>query len=147
MECDSERVYEQLVTLAVAGAAGVRADPLFTGSRTDPQARGAFRQLTPSTFSPGHMARALFEAMARELADAYRTAVALGAGERTRLVGSGNAIKLNPVLRESLEREFGLKLALGAQDEGAALGAALCAAVADGAYDSIATASAAFIGK
>ena len=92
------------------------------------------------------MARALFEAMAEPLADAYRTAVALGSGARTQLVGSGNAIKLNPVLRESLEREFGLALALGAHDEEAAIGAALCAAVADGAYDSIAAASAAFAG-
>ena len=147
--CDPERVYEQLVTLAAAvpaGAEGVRVDPQFTGSRTAPQARAAFRALTPGTFSAGHMARALFEAMAEPLADAYRTAVALGAGARTQLVGSGNAIKLNPVLRESLEREFGLALALGAHDEEAAIGAALCAAVADGAYDSIAAASAAFAG-
>ena len=61
-------------------------------------------------------------------------------------MGSGNAIKRNPVLRESLEREFGLALAQGTHDEEAAIGAALCAAVADGAYDSIAAASAAFAG-
>ncbi|HIL08726.1 MAG TPA: xylulokinase, partial [Candidatus Latescibacteria bacterium] len=96
---------------------------------------------------PGHMARALFEGMAVQLADAYREAVALGAGERSRLVGSGNGLKLNALLREALAAEFGMPVAVGLQEEEAAVGAALCAAVADGAYASIAEASAEFIGS
>ena len=148
-ELDPDELYDRLVELASevpAGAEGVKFDPLFTGSRSNPLARAAIRELTPGTFTPGHMARALFEAMAAQLADSYREAVKLGASERSRLVGSGNGLKLNPVLRESLESEFGLPLELGKLNEEAAVGAALCAAVADGSYASIAEASREFAG-
>ena len=141
-------IYERLVELAAAvpaGSEGVQAEPLFTGSRRKPRAKAAFCELTPGTFTAGHMARSLFEAMAVQLADSYREATRLGAGERVKLVGSGNGIKLNPVLREILATEFGMVMQLGIHNEAAAVGAALCAAVADGAFRSIATASAAFI--
>ena len=148
-ELDPEFLYDRLVELAAAvpaGAAGVTVDPLFTGSRSNPLAKAAFRQLTPGTFTPGHLARALFESTAAQLADSYREAAKLGAGERSNLVGSGNGIKLNPVLRESLESEFGMPMNLTTQGEEAAVGAALCAAVADGAFETIAEASTSFVG-
>ncbi len=146
-ELDPDVLYNRLVELAAevpAGAEGVAFDPLFTGSRSNPLANAAIREITPGTFTPGHMARSLFEAMASHLADSYREAAKLGAGERSILVGSGNAVKLNPVLRDSLEAEFGMPLQLGNNNEEAAIGAALCAAVADGAFASIAKASASF---
>ncbi|MCH8114812.1 MAG: hypothetical protein IIB25_04985, partial [Chloroflexi bacterium] len=146
-ELDPDVLYDRLVELATevpAGAEGVKVDPLFTGSRSNPLAKAAFRGLTPGTFTPGHMARALFEAMAFQLAESYREAAKLGAGERATLVGSGNGIRLNSVLRESLEAEFGMPVHLGPHNEEAAVGAALCAAVADGSFGSIAEASAQF---
>ena len=146
-ELDTDVLYERLVELAAevpAGAEGVKVDPLFTGSRTDPLAKAAIRELTPGTFTPGHMSRALFEAMAFQFAESYREAAKLGAGQRSTLVGSGNGIRLNPVLRESIETEFKLPLQLGLHEEEAAVGAALCAAVADGAFESIAQAGAEF---
>jgi sedoheptulokinase len=148
-ELDPEVLYEKLVELASkvpAGAEGVVIDPLFTGSRSNPLAKAAVRELTPGTFTPGHMARALFEAMAEQLADSYREAANLGAGTRSILVGSGNGLKLNAVLRESLEAELGMSLQLGRHNEEAAIGAALCAAVTDGSFGSIAEASASFTG-
>ncbi len=97
--------------------------------------------VTIERLTPGHMARALFEAMAFQLAESYREAARLGAGERSILVGSGNGIRLNSVLGESLEAEFGMTVQLGPHSEEAAVGAALCAAVADGSFGSIAEAS------
>ncbi len=148
-ELDPDVLYAKLVELAAevpAGAEGVVVDPLFTGSRSNPLAKAAVRELTPGTFTPGHMARALFEAMAAQLADSYLEAAKLGAGTRSLLVGSGNGLKLNPVLRESLESELSMSLQLGRHNEEAAIGAALCAAVADGSFKSIAEASASFAG-
>lgn len=144
---DSEALYERLVSLAAevpAGAEGVRADPLFSGSRSRPRAKAAFRELTAATLTAGHLTRALLEGMAVELADSYREAIRLGGGARSKLVGAGNGIKLNPVLRAALEAEFAMPLHMGSHGEEAAVGAALCAAVADGAFGSIAEASAAF---
>ena len=149
-ELDPDALYERLAELASelpANADGVQFDPLFTGSRSNPLAKAAIRNLTPGTFTPGHMARALFEGMAAQLADSYREAAKLGAGERSTLVGSGNGVKLNPVLRESLESKFRMSLQLGANDDEAAIGAALCAAVADGSFNSISEASKAFVGS
>ena len=127
-----------------AGAEGVRADPLFSGSRSRPRAKAAFRELTAATLTAGHLTRALLEGMAVELADSYREAILLGGGARSKLVGAGNGIKLNPVLRAALEAEFAMPLHVGSHGEEAAVGAALCGAVADGAFGSIAEASAAF---
>ena len=144
---DREALYERLVALAAdvpAGAEGVRTDPLFSGSRSRPRAKATFRELTAATLTAGHLTRALLEGMAVELADSYREAIRLGAGPRSKLVGAGNGIKLNPVLRAALEAEFAMPLHVGPHGEEAAVGAALCAAVADGAFDSIAEASAAF---
>ena len=147
---DREALYERLVALAAdvpAGAEGVRAEPLFAGSRRDPRAKAAFSGLTAETLTAGHLTRALLEGVAAELAAAYREAVRLGAGQRAKLVGSGNGVKLNPVLRAALAAEFALPLQVGPHGEEAAVGAALCAAVADGAFDSIAAASAAFLNR
>jgi sedoheptulokinase len=147
-EVDPDVLYEKLVELAMkvpAGAEGVVVDPLFTGSRSNPRAKAAIREITPGTFTPGHMARALFEAMASHLADSYREAVKLGALERSFLVGSGNGLKLNPVLRESLNTELRMPVQLGQHNEEAAIGAALCAAVADGSFSSMSEASASFV--
>ena len=147
-ELDPDVLYEKLVELAMKvpfGAEGVVVDPLFTGSRSDPKAKAAIREITPGTFTPGHIARALFEAMASQLAGSYREAVKLGAGERSFLVGSGNGLKLNPVLWESINAELGMPVQLSQHNEEAAIGAALCAAVADGSFNSMNEASTSFL--
>jgi len=147
-ELDPDVLYEKLVELAMkvpAGAEGVVVDPLFTGSRSDPRAKAAIREITPGTFTPGHIARALFEAMASQLAGSYKEAVKLGAGERSFLVGSGNGLKLNPVLWESINAELGMSVQLSQHNEEAAIGAALCAAVADGSFNSMNEASTSFL--
>ena len=61
------------------------------------------------------------------------------------LVGSGNAVRKNPVLRRYLEEQFGLPLKLPAHREEAAFGAAVFAAAATGVYRDIPTAQAAMI--
>lgn len=147
-EIDSDSVYTNLVKLASTvpkGSEGVIFDPLFTGSRKKPSAKGAISGLTPSTFTTGHLTRALFEAIAEQLLISYKEAINLGAGKRDILVGSGNGIKLNQILKESLESKFQMKMNIGKNDEEAAIGAALCAAVAEGSFKSISEASEYFI--
>ena len=147
---DPDTVYERLVAAAEAAgtdAGGVRCVPLFDGTPADTGERARFEGLTATNFTPGHLARALLNGMARELHDAYRQALALGAGDRTSLVGSGNGLRLNSVLREELARLFGYPPVIGTHTEEAAVGAALCAAVAAGEYGTVREASAALLGQ
>lgn len=144
---EQDTLYERLVELAgevPPGAEGVKFDPLFTGSRNNPLAKASIHNLTPSTFTPGHLARALFESMAIQLANSYHEAIRLGANERSILVGSGNGLKLNSILQESITRALDMPIQIGIHNEEAAIGAALCAAVADGSFTTIAEASAHF---
>ena len=142
---DPEAVYERLVAAAEAAgedAGGVRCVPLFDGTPADTDVRACFEGLTATNFTPGNLARALLNGVARELHYAYREAVTLGAKERTMLVGSGNGLRLNPVLRRELGRWFGKAPIIGTFREEAAVGAALCVAVATGECTTIREASA-----
>ena len=104
-------------------AGGVRCEPLFDGTPAAMDERARFEGLSAANFTPGNLARALLNGVARELHGAYRQAVALGAGERTTLVGSGNGLRLNPVLRRELARLFGRPPVIGSFREEAAVGA------------------------
>ena len=145
-DVDEDGVYERLVDLADAAmsdedTASMSASALFTGSRERPDARGEFAGITPGNFTPGSMALAVFRSMASELASSYRSAVGLGAGPRSRIVGSGNGLRLNAALKRCLEESFGGPISIGQVWEEAAVGAALTAAVAVGVYPDISTAS------
>jgi sedoheptulokinase len=129
-------VLSRLAEAAPAGAAGLIVEPLFLGRRDDPARRGAVCGMSMANNTPAHWARAFIEAMARELADYYRTMRQNGLSERTRLVGSGNGVRLNPLTRAVAAAEFGLPLSIPAWREEAACGAALSAMVGTGALES-----------
>ena len=63
----------------------------------------------------------------------------------TGLVGSGNAVRKNPVLRRYLEEQFNLPLKLPVHREEAAFGAAVFAAAAAGVYRDIPAAQSALL--
>jgi sugar (pentulose or hexulose) kinase len=145
---DTDAIYGRLVKLASEaepGAGGVEFQPFFTGTRVEPGRRGSINGLTPGNFTPGNVAMALFEGIARQLHASYLEAQELGAPSRDRLIGSGNGVRRNPVLRSALSNLFGMSLELTARTDEAATGAALCAAVATGNFGSIAEASRSFV--
>ena len=149
-DVDEDRVYERLAKLAGdamndQSAEKVIASALFTGSRERPEARGEISNITPGNFTPGSMALSVFRSMASELEKSYRSAVALGAGRRSRFVGSGNGLRLNQTLHRCMEEAFGKPILIGEVREEAAVGAALTAGVAVGAYSDIASASRALV--
>ncbi|NQW16071.1 MAG: hypothetical protein HQ478_01160 [Chloroflexi bacterium] len=145
---DLDAVYSKLIELAGDADPGIPSPdfaPYFIGTRIDASATGVLSGLRPGNFTPGHVARATFEGMAMELRRAYVEAVDLGAGSRTQLVGSGNGLRLNPVLRGALEARFGTEMRFTAYGEEASVGAALAASVASGEHATIADASRAFV--
>ena len=149
-DVNDDMVYEKLAELAETEMSdgsidGINASALFTGSREHPDERGEFSNVTPGNFTPGSMALAVFRSMAAELANSYRSAVDLGAGSRSQIVGSGNGLRLNAALRRCVEDAFGGELSIGGVREEAAVGAALTAAVSVGVYPEIGSASRALV--
>jgi sugar (pentulose or hexulose) kinase len=132
----AEDLYPLLNRLAATvprGAGGLRCEPYFTGSRAQPGVRASLTGASAENFTPGHLARALLEGMARSLVDGYEVITKLGPPCR-RLAGAGNGLRANPVLAEAVAEEFGLPLAFPRHREEAAFGAALLAAVGAGVY-------------
>ena len=117
---------------APPGSGGVRCDPRFLGTRSEPSRRGGFAGLSSDTFTPGHLARALLEGIAETYYDLYAEMLGSGLRPRSRLVGSGNGLRRNPLLGRIISDRFGIPLARPRQVEEAALGAALVAAVGVG---------------
>jgi sugar (pentulose or hexulose) kinase len=127
-------LYARLNALAAEvppGADGLVCAPWFAGSRRDPALRASFSGITAANLTPGHLARALLEGLANDLA-AFHAEMAAALPPPRRLVGAGNAVRSNGVLREALAGRFGLPLAVPACAEPAAAGAALLAAVGSG---------------
>lgn len=116
-----------------SSSSGLMVKPQFLGTRLSPEARGSIEGITLGNFTPGMLAHAFLQGMVDELYAFYRS---IGDAEPakpwTRLIGSGNALRTNPVLCKKVEERFGLPLLLNADSEEAAVGAALCAAVGAG---------------
>ncbi|NQX44226.1 hypothetical protein HQN87_02690 [Paenibacillus tritici] len=93
-------------------------------------------------FTPGGLAHAFLQGMIDELHGFLKALESEGAKKFSRLIGSGNALRTNPVLCAKAEATFGLPLTLGEYAEEAAVGAALCAAVGSGAVTSFGEAGA-----
>lgn len=134
-----ESLFEAMNRLAAnvpSGADGLRCEPLFTGTRSQPELRASFAGASAENFTPAHMTRALVEGMARIFRQGYdEIAGALGA-RRDKLVGAGNGLRENAVLAAAIAQEFQMPLALCQRREEAAFGAALAAAVGAGAIES-----------
>ncbi len=128
-------VYEAMNRLAAevqAGADGLSCEPFFSGTRLAPGLRASWTGLSAANFTPGHLARALLEGMARAFAASQGRIAALSGRAPALLVGSGNGLRANPLLGRIIASAFGLPLVVPAHREEAAFGAALLAGVGAG---------------
>ena len=142
-------LYERLNQLAAAvapGADGLRCEPIFSGSRREPERRGVWSGMSETNFTVGHMARTLLEGLAEQFRLFYDEMRELGIQTRPRLIGSGNGIRQNTLLRQILSAAFAAPLEIASHTEEGAVGAALIAAVAVGEFENIQVASGHFIG-
>ena len=142
---DGRDVYDVMNDMAAEqpGDHALVVDPRFCGTRNDPALRGAISEISEDNFTPEQLTRGVLWGMADELHELYRQMPL--ASPAAGLVGSGNGVRKNPVLRQYLEEQFGLKLKLPAHREEAAFGAAVFAAAAAGVYPDIPTAQAALL--
>lgn len=122
-------VYERLNSLgaeaAASGAgAGLLVRPNLLAERHDPALRGSIEGIGPGNMGLGALAWALAQGIVRNLRD-MMPQEALGG--RTSVVGTGNALRRNRLLRTAAEAVFGLALTVPESREEAAVGAALVA--------------------
>ena len=109
-------LYERMTELAAsvpAGSDGLRCEPFFTGSRTDPALRASFSGISPDNFTPAHFARALLEGMVSGFY-AFFEQMKPVVGTRPLLVGAGNGVRHNSLLARMLARRFGKPLLIPA---------------------------------
>ena len=142
-----EDLYQRMTELAAtvpAGSDGLRCEPFFTGSRTDPGLRASFSGLSPDNFTPAHFARALLEGMAEGFF-AFFEQMKPVVGTPPLLVGAGNGVRQNQLLARILARRFEKPLLIPSHAEEAAVGAAVAAAVGLGMFGDLETAAAALL--
>lgn len=126
----SHEAYAAMMRAASAvpsGADGLRADVHFDGARYRPAVAAALTFLRRANFTPAHVARAVLEGIVDELWQFFEAMQAEGI-RASRLIGSGNALRSNPLLVEILSSRFGLPVQLAQWEEEAAVGAAIVAA-------------------
>jgi sugar (pentulose or hexulose) kinase len=139
-----EPLYEIMNRLAASvpsGADGLRCQPLFTGTREKPQLRASWSGVSPENFSPAHMARALLEGIANELAASRDLVRQAAQQEYSQLIGAGSGLRENPLLAAIVAKTFATPLMFSGHREEAATGAALIAMVGAGLFPDLAAAS------
>ncbi|MBO5898266.1 MAG: hypothetical protein J6R04_04565 [Clostridia bacterium] len=105
--------------------ASLRFDNTFCGTRQNPSRRGSINGIGTDNFTPEQFCIGILEGIVGELAELYGTIGLPVQG----LVGAGNALRKNPLLKRLCEKRFGLSLHLPAYGEEAAVGAALYALI------------------
>lgn len=118
-------IFDRLSALGLESADELLVHPHFLGERHDPALRGAIHGLTLTNATLGSLARGLARAIVRNL---YTMLPPDVLRNRSRVVGSGNALRRTPLLQYMVEDVFGLPLVLAEGQEEAATGAALVAA-------------------
>lgn len=119
---------ERLAARAPAGARGIVFLPFFGGERTPslPNANASILQLTQANFTRESFARAAMEAPTLGIAQGIQRLRELGIrANEVRLTGGGSKSKF---WRQLCADVFGVPVVNLREDEGAALGAAVCAA-------------------
>lgn len=123
-------LYSRLSELAAAAppdADGLVCEPFFRGTRRRPESRGSFGGISPRNFTPGHVARAVLNGIASALHDYLALAGDARPAEISRIIGSGNGLRQNRLLVESIARVFERDVWLPEHTEEAAYGTALLA--------------------
>ena len=94
----------------------------FDGTREDPSERGSITGIDTYNMTPENLMYGYMKGIATELYDMYRGVAS--DGEVKKLVGSGNAVRVNPMLRTILSELFKGELTVPDCKEEAAHGAA-----------------------
>uniref|UniRef100_A0A1A7WU72 Sedoheptulokinase n=1 Tax=Iconisemion striatum TaxID=60296 RepID=A0A1A7WU72_9TELE len=123
-ELSDSCLYEKLIRCALnQETSDLMVSPTLLGERHNPLCLGQVTNISTSNLSLGHVFRALCRGVVSNISSMMPAERLLQAGV-CRIVGSGNALARNEVLRQEVERVFPLQVVYG-QNADSAAGAAL----------------------
>ncbi|MDR2947880.1 MAG: hypothetical protein LBV71_01600 [Prevotella sp.] len=102
---------------------------LFAGTRSEPENRGSILNISTSNLTPENLILAFTKGVCDELLEFYKIIPEHITKEKVILIGSGNGIKKNALLRKVIEDGFKQKLILSPYQEESAFGACKCTIV------------------
>lgn len=102
-------------------------DTAFSGTRKDPLRRGKAEGIDTENFHPGAMTVGMIAGILEELYEYYEEMCRISGKHARQMVGSGNGLRKNPLMRRMAEERFGMTMKIPAFVEEAACGAALYA--------------------
>ncbi len=105
---------------------------LFAGTRSEPEKRGSIINISTSNLTPENLIIGFTKGVCNELLEFYKLIPEYITKEKTILVGSGNGIKKNVLLRKIMENSFQRELIQSSYQEETAFGACKCAIVGGG---------------
>ena len=117
-------------------------DTRFCGTRENPDLKGSISGITEENFTAENLTRGFLWGMATELYSYYEDMKCHLDSSPEYIVGSGNAIRKSPVLRQYIADVFGAPVLIPRHTEEAAFGAALFGGVAAGFYEDLKSAKA-----
>ena len=115
-------------------------DTSFSGTRSFADRRGSIGNIGLDNLTPEDLSIGILRGIAAELKAYYDQIKVRLEILPERMVGSGNGIRMNPVLRILFEQSFEMPMGIPSHQEEAAFGAALFSLVAAGIHPSIAKA-------
>jgi sedoheptulokinase len=137
---DLYQIMNQIGTSALQNSDSLKISTKFNGMRGDPGARGLIGNIGLTNFTPANLIAGFLRGMVAELLEFYNLFPAAIKKSADMLVGSGNGVRKNQLLRKILVREFAMDLKIPRHEEEASFGAALLAAVGDGYFKDLKTA-------
>ena len=104
----------------------------FMGTRQNALARGSITNISLENFTPENITVGFIEGMVSELYELYAAIPDKLRSNIKTLVGSGNAIRKNEIVKQAASEIFCLPVMIPKNQEEASFGAALCCAVGTG---------------
>ncbi len=102
---------------------------LFRGTRMNPEKRGSIRNISADNFMPVNLIFGFLNGICNELLGFFEQIPESNRYRIERIIGSGNAVRMNNLLCQIMEDRFGHKMVIPKNCEEAAFGACLCAMV------------------
>ncbi len=131
---DHDRVFELMKKAALEEPEGLNpllVDTTLNGTRRDGSLRGSIQNIGLDNLTLGNLVRGTIDGIVRELLDFTTEIGTIFAPVRT-VVATGSAVRKNMLFPQSLEAQFRKKVQVAGVEDGAAVGAALIAAISAG---------------